>query len=230
MRVLRRRDPPSAVASPTAARSVTTGAGNGSTSIRAEVRQRRGRERLDGRAGEPCHSADDGGVRGGRAQASGECRSFMAVQVVTARTIARRMADGGRRIRSSGSCARPRSPRAHVALAFHAWPTGHCLQRTFLSMMVHELGHAVTAWWCGFGALPGLWKTLIPETRGVVWCWSRRRSAGSPCRGGAPADGLAVAASRSAAGQFAAEPDVGATRRRRSRSAATPARWCSGRC
>lgn len=56
-----------------------------------------------------------------------------------------------------------------VALAFHAWPTGHFLQRTFLSMIVHELGHAVTAWWCGFGALPGLWKTLIPETRGMVW-------------------------------------------------------------
>jgi len=56
-----------------------------------------------------------------------------------------------------------------VALAFHAWPTGHFLQRTFLSMMVHEVGHAATAWWCGFGALPTLWKTLIPETRGAVW-------------------------------------------------------------
>ena len=55
-----------------------------------------------------------------------------------------------------------------VALAFHAWPTGHFLQRTFLSMMVHELGHATTAWWCGFGALPTLWKTLIPEVRGFV--------------------------------------------------------------
>lgn len=56
-----------------------------------------------------------------------------------------------------------------VALAFHAWPTGHFLQRTFLSMMVHELGHAVTAWWCGFGALPTLWKTMIPDARGAVW-------------------------------------------------------------
>ncbi len=56
-----------------------------------------------------------------------------------------------------------------VALAFHAWPTGHFLQRTFLSMMVHELGHAVTAWWSGFSAVPTLWKTLIPETRGLVW-------------------------------------------------------------
>jgi len=55
-----------------------------------------------------------------------------------------------------------------LAFAFHAWPTGHFLQRTFLSMILHELGHAVTAWWCGFAALPGLWKTMIPETRGVI--------------------------------------------------------------
>jgi hypothetical protein len=55
-----------------------------------------------------------------------------------------------------------------LALAFSAWPTGHWLQRTFLSMMVHELGHAVTAWWCGFAAFPTLWKTLIPETRSLI--------------------------------------------------------------
>jgi hypothetical protein len=55
-----------------------------------------------------------------------------------------------------------------LALAFHAWPVGHWLQRTFLSMMVHEVGHAVTAWWCGFAALPTVWKTLIPETRNVL--------------------------------------------------------------
>ena len=56
-----------------------------------------------------------------------------------------------------------------IAVGFHAWPLGHMLQRTFLSMIVHELGHAVTGWWCGFTALPGLWKTLIPESRGFVW-------------------------------------------------------------
>jgi len=55
-----------------------------------------------------------------------------------------------------------------LAFAFHAWPTGHWLQRTFLSMAVHELGHAVTAWWCGFAAIPTVWKTLIPETRSAV--------------------------------------------------------------
>jgi hypothetical protein len=77
-----------------------------------------------------------------------------------------------------------------LAVAFHAWDTGHFLQRTFLSMMVHELGHAVTAWWHGFAALPTVWKTLIPETRGVlapllvgainaglvVWGWRTERT------------------------------------------------------
>jgi hypothetical protein len=55
-----------------------------------------------------------------------------------------------------------------IAVAFHASQTGHFLQRVFLSMMVHELGHAVTAWVCGFAAVPTLWKTLIPESRTVV--------------------------------------------------------------
>ena len=55
-----------------------------------------------------------------------------------------------------------------LALGFNCWPTGHLLQRTFLSMIPHEVGHAVTGWWCGFAAIPGLWKTLIPETRGTI--------------------------------------------------------------
>ena len=48
-----------------------------------------------------------------------------------------------------------------LALAFHASPTGHSLQRTFLTMIPHELGHAITAWLSGYTALPSLWKTLI---------------------------------------------------------------------
>jgi hypothetical protein len=58
---------------------------------------------------------------------------------------------------------------ACLALAWliHLSPTGRFLQRTFLSMPVHELGHAVTGWFCGFSAVPGLWKTMIPETRGA---------------------------------------------------------------
>lgn len=55
-----------------------------------------------------------------------------------------------------------------TALVFHSCDSGHFVQRTALTMPLHELGHAVTAWGSGFAALPSLWKTLIPETRGVV--------------------------------------------------------------
>lgn len=37
--------------------------------------------------------------------------------------------------------------------------------RIFLSMWLHELGHTVSAWLCGFAALPGPWRTRIPEER-----------------------------------------------------------------
>lgn len=55
-----------------------------------------------------------------------------------------------------------------IAIAFHASGLGAALQRIFLTMPVHEFGHAVTAWFCGYAAIPTLWKTLVPETRGVV--------------------------------------------------------------
>jgi len=55
-----------------------------------------------------------------------------------------------------------------VALLFNLSPAGHFLQRTFLSMIPHELGHAITAWFCGYAAVPTLWKTMVPETRGVI--------------------------------------------------------------
>lgn len=42
------------------------------------------------------------------------------------------------------------------------------LQRIFLAMPIHELGHAVTAWFCGYFAVPTLWRTLIPEERGFI--------------------------------------------------------------
>jgi hypothetical protein len=44
---------------------------------------------------------------------------------------------------------------------------GHFFARTFLSMWVHELGHAVAAWLCGFGAFPGPWRTPVSDAR--VW-------------------------------------------------------------
>ncbi len=55
-----------------------------------------------------------------------------------------------------------------LALAFHSWSAGHFMQRTALTMPLHELGHAVTGWLSGFACLPTLWKTRIPEARGVV--------------------------------------------------------------
>lgn len=55
-----------------------------------------------------------------------------------------------------------------AALAFHVWDAGHAMQRIALGMPLHELGHAVTAWWCGFDAIPVLWRTLVPEERGLV--------------------------------------------------------------
>lgn len=55
-----------------------------------------------------------------------------------------------------------------IALAFNAFGLGASLQRIFLTMPVHEFGHAVTAWFCGYTAIPTLWKTLIPDTRGLI--------------------------------------------------------------
>ena len=42
---------------------------------------------------------------------------------------------------------------------------GHFLLRTFCSMWVHELGHAVAAWLCGYPAFPGPWLTLTAGSR-----------------------------------------------------------------
>jgi len=35
-----------------------------------------------------------------------------------------------------------------------------------LAMWLHESGHAITAWFCGYAAFPTAWITLIPEERG----------------------------------------------------------------
>jgi len=42
---------------------------------------------------------------------------------------------------------------------------GHFLARVFLSMWVHEIGHATTAWLCGFLAFPGPWLTPTAGNR-----------------------------------------------------------------
>ena len=36
----------------------------------------------------------------------------------------------------------------------------------FLAMWLHEFGHAISAWFCGYAALPTAWVTIIPEERG----------------------------------------------------------------
>lgn len=53
-----------------------------------------------------------------------------------------------------------------LALAFHVFMP--FLQRTFLGMPVHELGHTITAWLVGHAAIPTLWKSLVSETRGFI--------------------------------------------------------------
>jgi hypothetical protein len=66
---------------------------------------------------------------------------------------------------------------------------GHFLVRVFLSMWVHELGHATAAWLSGFPAFPGPWFTPMAQTRsgafgflvfagiaaGGYWAWRNER-------------------------------------------------------
>jgi hypothetical protein len=47
----------------------------------------------------------------------------------------------------------------------HSTGMGHRLLRIFLSMWIHEFGHALTAWLTGFVAFPGPWATSIAEVR-----------------------------------------------------------------
>lgn len=42
------------------------------------------------------------------------------------------------------------------------------LSRLFLGMWIHELGHAVTAWFCGYAAFPGPWRTAVGDERSLV--------------------------------------------------------------
>jgi hypothetical protein len=60
------------------------------------------------------------------------------------------------------------APPAALALGvlFHYLMPG--AQRIFFGMPVHELGHAATAWFCGFFAIPTLWKTLMWDERGFA--------------------------------------------------------------
>lgn len=51
----------------------------------------------------------------------------------------------------------------------HSTGMGHRLLRIFLTMWIHELGHAFTAWLTGFIAIPGPWATSIEEIRSPVF-------------------------------------------------------------
>ena len=45
---------------------------------------------------------------------------------------------------------------------------GTSVQRIVFGMPIHELGHATVSWFCGFNAVPTLWKTLSPADRGIA--------------------------------------------------------------
>lgn len=55
-----------------------------------------------------------------------------------------------------------------IGIVFNQFEWGRWLQRLLFTMPVHELGHAVTAWLCGFGAIPTVWVTITMEERGFV--------------------------------------------------------------
>jgi len=60
------------------------------------------------------------------------------------------------------------APPAMLALAIVFQLLLPSLQRIFLSMPVHELGHAATAWLCGFPAIPTFWQTRVWEGRSLL--------------------------------------------------------------
>ena len=78
-----------------------------------------------------------------------------------------------------------------LALAFLVAATGpgRFLLRVFLSMWVHEVGHAAAAWVSGYPAFPGPWFTPVAQSRsgpfallvfaavagGAAWAWRNGR-------------------------------------------------------
>jgi hypothetical protein len=61
-------------------------------------------------------------------------------------------------------------PVALVAsFAFVHTGLGRVLVRIFCSMWLHEIGHAVAAWLCGYLAFPGPWLTPVAAERSVLF-------------------------------------------------------------
>ena len=56
-----------------------------------------------------------------------------------------------------------------IALVLAQTDLGGFLLRTFFGMWLHELGHAVAAWLCGYPAFPGPWFTSVGEERSFVF-------------------------------------------------------------
>lgn len=56
-----------------------------------------------------------------------------------------------------------------IAVVFHLSSVGRFFQRVVLGMMVHETGHALTAWFAGFWAVPLPWVTRIGDHRSLAW-------------------------------------------------------------
>jgi hypothetical protein len=62
-------------------------------------------------------------------------------------------------------------PPAALLIALLLCAVARPFLRIFFGMWVHELGHAVTAWLCGFLAFPGPWLTPMSATRSLVFSW-----------------------------------------------------------
>jgi len=90
-------------------------------------------------------------------------------------------------------------PVALLVASLAVWSSlGHFFVRTFASMWVHETGHAVAAWLCGYLAFPGPWFTPVANTQSPILavaiagglgcaafrCWKAdRRALAAACAG-----------------------------------------------
>lgn len=53
-------------------------------------------------------------------------------------------------------------------LLVYATGFGKGFQAIVFGMPIHELGHALAGWFCGYTSVPTVWKTLTPESRGFI--------------------------------------------------------------
>jgi hypothetical protein len=61
-------------------------------------------------------------------------------------------------------------PSALLLAFLFCWSSaGRMIARIFCGMWVHEIGHALTAWLCGFIAFPGPWLTPMAGSRSTIF-------------------------------------------------------------